>query len=374
MAQMTINDNTLTAQRWAGDFLDPEHLIPGGAKVDEAQWYSGTPYTITVNDADAARGDTTLGVDALGVAIPADALLDFGELAAADFVVTVNDADAARGDTTLTVDALGAAVPAGTFLNFGELAADAYTITLNDASVSAGDTAITVAAIGVAMPAGTVLDFGTHGSGWQELAMLSADAASGATELTVEPLMAEITNAHTADYPGTALQQIVQVTADAAAAATSLTVEPLAGPIEDNATANYPGAVLQQLVQVTVAAAAAATSLTIEPLAGPVEDNATATYYASADGTKPIPGGTLIGRTFAERAAGITFGPAATDGSDDEFFVVALDVTDAVANDDVELYRPGSVVKEDALPDWSTLTAQLKAQLRAAYVTTVAQV
>lgn len=213
MATMTINSNELTGAAWAGDFLNREHLLPGGGKVDADQWEDGTAYTVTVDDMSVAQNDTTLGVAALGVAIPA----------------------------------------------------------------------------------GTVLDFGQHTAGYKQMAKLSAAAAAAATSLAVEPLAAEIENA------------------------------------------------------------------------------AEATYYANPNGMKPIPSGTLVGRTYAERNSGVAFGPAASDGSDDEVYLVAFDVTDALQNNDVELYRPGSVVKENLLPGWSTMADPLKAQLRAIYSTVKGQ-
>jgi hypothetical protein len=214
MARVTITDNTLTAPAWAADFLSPDKLIPGGAKVLASAIASGTPYTITVDDATAAQGDVALGVEALPVAIAA----------------------------------------------------------------------------------GTVLDFGEHASGWQMLAMVGADAA------------------------------------------------------------------------------AAATSLTVEPLSGAIEDDATATHYDDADGLKPIAAGTVLGRTYAERDAGTGLAPADTTGNDDEIYLVAFDVTDAATNNDVELVKPGATIYENLLPEWSSLTAALKAQLRSTYVCLTGQV
>lgn len=94
-----------------------------------------------------------------------------------------------------------------------------------------------------------------------------------------------------------------------------------------------------------------------------------AQYAANASGYKVIPSGTVIGRTFAERAAGTPFGIAAD--ADDEVFIVAFDVTDALKKNDVELYRPGFVVKENFLPDFGTLSAAVKAKIRATYVSTI---
>jgi len=194
MARITQNDNVLTAPAWAADFLSPDKLIPGGAKVIAASFSSGTPYTITVNDADANRGDAAIGVDALGVAIPDETVLDFGALAA-----------------------------------------DAYTVTLA-AGATANATSITTVALTVAIPAGTLLQFS---GGATEVAITAADAAAGATSITVLALPVNLTDAGTASYPGAAMQMLAKLSAAAAAGATSLTVEPLGGPIVDNASTTF---------------------------------------------------------------------------------------------------------------------------------------
>lgn len=87
----------------------------------------------------------------------------------------------------------------------------------------------------------------------------------------------------------------------------------------------------------------------------------------NSEGRKFLPAGTLVGRTFAERETNTAFGPAA-DG-DDELFLTVFDVQDAAKNNDIEFYRPNSTVKENFLPNWATLSATLKAKLRALYVT-----
>lgn len=101
--------------------------------------------------------------------------------------------------------------------------------------------------------------------------------------------------------------------------------------------------------------------------AGSKVDN---TAFGSADssGAIPIPSGTVVGRTIAERDANGALGPAAD--TDAEFFIIAFDVTDSLVLDDVELARPfsGLVVKENFLPGWSGLSATVKAAVRARYV------
>ena len=241
-----------------------------------------------------------------------------------NYTVTVNDDDVAPGDTEITVDALPIAIAAGSILDFGVYTA--FTVTINQANIAEGDTSITVEALPGDIPAGTILDFGQHTTG--DISMLA------------------------------------KVTADAAAGATTLTVEELAHAIENDAEATF-GANRSAFAQVTSAAAKNATSLTVEALAAAIPDDATATYTVTVTN---VPAGTLVGRTYAERAAGTDFGPAAT--SDDEIYLTAWDVTDLTVNNDVELVRHGTLVYEDLIPDWSSLGATMQAAVRAAYQTT----
>jgi hypothetical protein len=200
MARITTTDNTLTAPRWAGDWLDREHMLPGGAKLLASAF---------------AREDA---------------------------VVVTLDGSADVGATSLTVDALSGAIPSGTLLHFG--------------------------------------------SG--EFARLTAAAAADDTDLTVEAI----------------------------------------------------------------------------PVA--LEDGDSATYAGME--TYAVRSGTLVGRTFAERAAGTAFGPHAEN--DDEVYLVVYDVLDVTVNNDVELYRPGSIVKENFLPNFADWSAADLAALRATYTTT----
>lgn len=90
-----------------------------------------------------------------------------------------------------------------------------------------------------------------------------------------------------------------------------------------------------------------------------------AAITANGAGFKFIASGTVLGRTFAERETNTAFGLAAD--ADDEVFILAYDVPDAAKNNDIDLYRPGGVVKENFLPDYGTLTTAIKAKLRALY-------
>lgn len=97
-------------------------------------------------------------------------------------------------------------------------------------------------------------------------------------------------------------------------------------------------------------------------------NSADAGFVADSEGRKPIPAGTVLGRTIAERDASTGYGPCADTDPAGEVYIVAFDVTDALDIDDVELYRPNSIVKENFLPGWAGLSAAVKALVRARYL------
>lgn len=82
---------------------------------------------------------------------------------------------------------------------------------------------------------------------------------------------------------------------------------------------------------------------------------------------KPVTAGVLVGRSFAERDSNLGFGPADVTTPDDQIFLTAFAVPDAAINPDVTLLRHGTLIYEDKLPDWSALSAQAKAAIRARY-------
>lgn len=153
----------------------------------------------------------------------------------------------------------------------------------------------------------------------------------------------------------------VNVTAAAVAGATSITVTALSGPIPTGTLLDFGGA---KFARLSAAAATGATTLAVDaiPTALAVNDVA---YYSPSGAVKRIASGTAIGRTYAERDANAAFGPAAD--TDDEVYLLAFDVTDVATNADCELYRPGSLVKENFLPGWAGLTATVQGKIRSAY-------
>lgn len=158
---------------------------------------------------------------------------------------------------------------------------------------------------------------------------------------------------------------VVTLGASASGSATSLTVAALTLPLNP-ATAlitSTQGLVLipsgtvldfggAKFARLTADAKLGDTTLTVAAIPTALAGTEVARF--SRYGSEFIPSGTLVGRTFAERDAGTAFGPAAT--TDDEIFLTMFDVADAKVSDDVELYRPKSLVKENYLPTYTALS------------------
>ena len=109
MGKFVDNPNTLSSPVWAADFIAPENLVPGGAKLDVTQFYASDSFLVTAT-ATAAASATSITVSALSAALPSGTLLDFGGTGSKMAKLT---AAAAAGATSLTVAALPAEVTSG---------------------------------------------------------------------------------------------------------------------------------------------------------------------------------------------------------------------------------------------------------------------
>lgn len=167
----------------------------------------------------------------------------------------------------------------------------------------------------------------------------------------------------------------VQTSAIAAQGATTVAVDALTigtnavAPLITTGNIVIPsGTVLDfggaKFARLTADAALGATSLTVTALVTALADNDVAVY--SVAGLKVIPSGTFVGRTISERDAGTPFGVNAPT-TDDEQFLTYNDVITRDAVADVELYRQGSLVKENYLPGWADYSTDSKTSLRAKY-------
>lgn len=175
-------------------------------------------------------------------------------------------------------------------------------------------------------------------------------------------------------FPG-ADAVVVTATAPAAVDATTIAVTALkyldGRAIAPTEIAIPAGSILdlgaKKFAQLTADAMGGATSLTVEPLATAIATNDTANYLGC--GPKRIESGTLIGRTYVERDAGTGFGPAAD--TDDEVFILAFTIPNAAENDEADLVRHETLIKENWLPGFATASTALKAKVRASYQTVI---
>lgn len=154
---------------------------------------------------------------------------------------------------------------------------------------------------------------------------------------------------------------IVTVAAIAAVDAVAVTVAALPNALPIGTVLDFGG---KKFARLTAAAAKNAASLTVAPLATALAINDVATYAGVSK--KRVPSGTLVGRTYAERDAGTGFGPADV-AADDEIYLTVRDISDLSMQTDMEFYKPNSLVKENFLPGWATMTTQQKANIRALY-------
>lgn len=247
----------------------------------------------------------------------------------------------------------GAKIDATAFTTY---ASDVTVTTAADVTVNVTTTAlaedtnttIAVAALSAAIPSGTVLTF----NGGQT-ATLSAQANQGATSLTVTALAADIPSASTATYsnPGVA-----------PAGATSIRVAALSNALPGGTMLSFGGGIFALLTQ---NAAQSTTTLTVAPLVQAVPASSSAFFKGFP--APRIPSGTLVGRTWAERANGDPFGPL--DASDNEIGIVAFGIPDVRQNNDVDLVKPTKSfsVHENYLPGYTGFSGPILALVRANY-------
>lgn len=179
---------------------------------------------------------------------------------------------------------------------------------------------------------------------------------------SLEPFPAKIDAAQFTDQLG----EIVKSNGGAAANAVALPVDALTADMPPGTVLSFGAAASKKFAKTTAWAYIGDTSLAVEALPTAIADDDEARFAVGKRGIF-IPSGTLVGRTYTERAANTGFGPAVD--TDDEILLVAFDVDDAYNNNDIELYRRGCTVAENWLPDWTTISANapLLAKLRAAY-------
>lgn len=105
----TSEVNTGIPGSWCKDYTGREHNLPGGIRLDPAEWGMNDEITVTVGAGGAAQGAVAVPVAALDAAIPSGTILDF--TGAGKFALLTDDA--AEGATSLTVEALPEALAEG---------------------------------------------------------------------------------------------------------------------------------------------------------------------------------------------------------------------------------------------------------------------
>lgn len=105
-----------------------------------------------------------------------------------------------------------------------------------------------------------------------------------------------------------------------------------------------------------------ATAIAVRALPTAIAANDIGNYFGI--GKRTVPSGTLIGRTLAERDAGLRFEP--WTAGDEEVFLAFWDA-DLGMSEEVALLRPNTIVKENYIPGFTAMTAPAKAAIRAKY-------
>ncbi len=168
------------------------------------------------------------------------------------------------------------------------------------------------------------------------------------------------------------------VTVAAAGAAVDATSIPLKAPLPLKKIPN--GTVIdfgdKKFARLTAEAAAGATTLTVAALPTALVEDDSATYKG-VSGRYLIPGGTLLGRTYAEQESGTPFGPADLT-NDEEFYLSIYDVlADQDSKDDmtrgiVDLLVRDTQIAANRLPGWATASEEYKTKIRELYQTIIA--
>ncbi|MFH7241774.1 MAG: hypothetical protein ACHWZW_02885 [Spirulina sp.] len=83
-----------------------------------------------------------------------------------------------------------------------------------------------------------------------------------------------------------------------------------------------------------------------------------------------VESGILVGRTYAERAAGLGYRPVTVDNLSamEQIYLLAFPLPDVWDSNFAELYMHGNVVYEDKLPGFTDLAATVQAKIRDLYV------
>lgn len=156
---------------------------------------------------------------------------------------------------------------------------------------------------------------------------------------------------------------VVQLTASASATATSITVTALTPSQTPATTLIAAGNIAipagsqiyfgtNKFAFTTADALIGATTITVAALPTALAGTEIG-YYTPYPAVQTIASGTVVGRTYAQRAAGTGFRPALP--THDEIFLIAFDMVDVRRQNLGVAYRHASEVKENYLPTYATV-------------------
>jgi hypothetical protein len=165
----------------------------------------------------------------------------------------------------------------------------------------------------------------------------------------------------------------VRVTANAAAAAATsipltapLLLQADGSPLAVGQIAIPAGALIDfggaKVAITTANALRGATAIAVRALPTAITVNDAGLYSGVAK--RNVPSGTLVGRTLAERDAGGRLEP--WTAGDEDFYLVMWEAS-LELSDEVALVRPGTIIKENWLPGWATMSAPMRAAIRGRY-------
>ena len=183
-----------------------------------------------------------------------------------------------------------------------------------------------------------------------------------AEELTSHNLLPAGTQAEISEFSFADAQTLTLVGAATAGAGVTLTIDAaLKSDINKGVILNFGSGKLATLEQRAVRGV---TTLTVNLAANTVDGDSY--NYPGSTGRTVVPSGTLVGRTYAERDAGTGFGIADV-ANDDEIYLVAYQNEYVEQDAGITLVRHNTLVYENKLPGWATMTAPQQAAIRQRY-------
>ena len=318
MALMRQKTNTIGTPPFLQDWTSREHIMPYPLRVDPTQFtdQAGIQLTVSTN---TAAGAVVLPVNAIsGPILPfGSTAVNAGPLIPAGSLISFPQARIADPTAAPTVN------PTGGGASGGSLAAGTYKLQYtivgsNGESLPSPEVTFTSASTNIPR---VTFPGGAPAAGTTYSVYITAAGGASGTETRYASGISGATYDMSIAAPGS---------------------QPAAPTVNTTATA--------KLIRTRADVNVGDTSILVEatPSALVSGDQGIFTRY----GTESILAGTPIGRTYAMRDAGLPY-VAGDPVNHDEFYITARDIVDAHINPDVEAVRPGTVILENYLPNYS---------------------